>query len=97
MNGLVLHGGKIRINRFAWSYLRVTTDFGLQVEFSYQNVGYVYLPYDLKGATSGLCGNFNYDRNDDLVAKNGTDMAYVTDGISHFGNSWHVNDPEEPK
>ncbi|ELU15751.1 hypothetical protein CAPTEDRAFT_201172 [Capitella teleta] len=95
MNGLTLDGGKLKIDRFAWCYIRVTTDFGLRVEFTYQNVGYVYVPYDLKDATSGLCGNFNYDRRDDLVAKNGTDMSTVTDGVSHFGNSWQVQDPED--
>jgi hypothetical protein len=94
--GLVLEGGKLVIDKFGWAFIRVVTDFGLRVEFAYSNLGYVFLPTGLQGMTSGLCGNFNNDYRDELISVNGTDFADVTNGASHYGNTWQVLDLEDP-
>lgn len=47
---------------------------------------FVTLPSNYKGAVCGLCGNYNGDRKDDLIPKNGDKAVSPAD----FGASWQV-------
>ena len=63
------------------SMATVDVDFGLHVYFVPSwHFGYVSIPAGLTG-TKGLCGNHNFDPNDDNV----------------FGHDWQVRDPLTPQ
>lgn len=70
--------------------MTITADVGLTVFYNGVYNIFVEVAADqYEGKLSGLCGNFNGDKADDLTTKNGADSAVT------FGNSWNV-DPKCP-
>uniref|UniRef100_A0A3Q1C736 Uncharacterized protein n=1 Tax=Amphiprion ocellaris TaxID=80972 RepID=A0A3Q1C736_AMPOC len=67
-------------------YIHVTTKVGIQLTIQLSPVMQVFISADtsLKGATSGLCGNFNDKMNDDFVGQSGL----VEGTAAAFANTW---------
>uniref|UniRef100_A0A8C0JFX7 VWFD domain-containing protein n=1 Tax=Chelonoidis abingdonii TaxID=106734 RepID=A0A8C0JFX7_CHEAB len=67
----------------------IQTDFGLSITYTrWSGRTTVTLPVTYVGAVCGLCGNFNMDRKDDMLMRDGT---LAPNPIS-FGQSWKVGD-----
>ncbi|KAJ6663859.1 hypothetical protein lerEdw1_009939 [Lerista edwardsae] len=66
----------------------VQTNFFLTVTFDWQSRITVTVPSTYAGALCGLCGNFNGDRGDDLLLRDGT----VAPTPAAFGRNWKVQD-----
>lgn len=62
----------------------VQTNIGIRVTFDWDARVGVVLPSSYSGYVNGLCGNFNYEGDDDLIDREGTFQA----NISLFGHSW---------
>ncbi|KAG8445086.1 hypothetical protein GDO86_010015 [Hymenochirus boettgeri] len=65
-------------------YTVVETDFGMIVKFDGDHYLEIILPDSYYGKVCGLCGNYNGNKNDELLLPNGLQASNVT----HFGNSW---------
>ncbi|CAM5176236.1 unnamed protein product, partial [Eretmochelys imbricata] len=79
---------KITVYRKGWATV-IQTDFGLSVTYAgWSGRTTVTLPVTYAGAVCGLCGNFNMDRKDDMLMRDGT---LAPNPIS-FGQSWKVGD-----
>uniref|UniRef100_A0A672F8Q3 Fc fragment of IgG binding protein n=1 Tax=Salarias fasciatus TaxID=181472 RepID=A0A672F8Q3_SALFA len=84
---VTLNDGKINVFKNGF-YAVVTTDFGLKVTFNWGTAVFVTIPSNYKGAVCGLCGNYNGDKKDDLIPKNGDKPVSGED----FGASWRVSE-----
>uniref|UniRef100_A0A8C8S5Q3 IgGFc-binding protein n=1 Tax=Pelusios castaneus TaxID=367368 RepID=A0A8C8S5Q3_9SAUR len=79
---------KITLERKGWATV-IQTDFGLSVTFAgWSGRTTVTLPVTYAGAVCGLCGNFNSDREDDLLMRDGK----LAPNPSSFGQSWKVGE-----
>uniref|UniRef100_A0A674IZK9 VWFD domain-containing protein n=1 Tax=Terrapene triunguis TaxID=2587831 RepID=A0A674IZK9_9SAUR len=79
---------KITVYRKGWATV-IQTDFGLTVTYAgWSGRTTITLPVTYAGAVCGLCGNFNSDREDDMLMRDGT---LAPNPIS-FGQSWKVGD-----
>ncbi|XP_034612358.1 IgGFc-binding protein-like isoform X2 [Trachemys scripta elegans] len=79
---------KITVYRKGWATV-IQTDFGLTVTFAgWSGRITVTLPVTYAGAVCGLCGNFNRDREDDMLMRDGT----LAPSPVSFGQSWKVGD-----
>ncbi len=67
-------------------YLIIKTDFGLSVQYDWDNFVTVTVPGSFAGSMCGLCGNFNNKNEDDLTFPNGT----VASSVTALGESWRV-------
>ena len=93
---MTIIGGRVRISSNGFS-VRVETDFGLGFDYNSWNYDLkVYAPKSLQNQVSGLCGRYDGNAGNDLVDRNGVDRRGSADGQTIFGNSWQVNDPENP-
>ena len=80
-------------------YTTVQTNFGLVVNLVFNDTLYIHLyntgfPSDesaMMGHTSGLCGNFDNDLNNDLVTRKG-----ASGDEDEVIRSWLILDPEDP-
>ncbi|XP_054031516.1 IgGFc-binding protein [Dryobates pubescens] len=66
-------------------FIVVETDFGVIVKFDGNHHLEITLPQTYFSKVQGMCGNFNDNREDELVLPNGTLV-----GVTDFGNSWKV-------
>uniref|UniRef100_K7FN87 VWFD domain-containing protein n=1 Tax=Pelodiscus sinensis TaxID=13735 RepID=K7FN87_PELSI len=83
-----LEDKKITAYRKGWATV-IQTDFGLSVTFTgWSGRTTVTLPVTYAGAVCGLCGNFNRDRDDDLLMRDGT----LAPNPGSLGQSWKVGD-----
>ncbi|XP_060113626.1 IgGFc-binding protein-like [Heteronotia binoei] len=82
-----LQDGKIKLSKND-GMPTIETDFGLQVMHDNNFTVVLTLPSSYYGATCGLCGNFNKERDDDMTYPNGTQASSNTDWVS----SWEVPD-----
>lgn len=73
----------------AGSRLIITTPSGLGIDLSYSQYLRLSVPQAYDGTTSGLCGNFNGDKYDDLQMRNG----HLAQGFSEFLHSWVAVSP----
>lgn len=64
----------------------VQMDFFLTVTFDWQSRITVSVPSTYAGALCGLCGNFNGNKGDDLIMRDGN----VAPNPSAFGQSWKL-------
>ncbi|XP_034612356.1 IgGFc-binding protein-like isoform X5 [Trachemys scripta elegans] len=94
MNGFLinlpfnLNDKKITVYRKGWATV-IQADFGLTVTYAgWSGHITVTLPVTYAGAVCGLCGNFNKDREDDLLMRDGT----LAPSPVSFGQSWKVGD-----
>ncbi|XP_073426571.1 IgGFc-binding protein-like isoform X2 [Dendrobates tinctorius] len=84
---IILNMGKIQV--FAkWQHGVIATDFGMEVTFDWDSRISVALPDSYIGAVCGLCGNFNGNKQDEFVSKNGE----VTNNITTFAEAWKIVD-----
>ncbi|XP_061531066.1 IgGFc-binding protein [Phycodurus eques] len=72
-------GGRLIIKSVAGVSLELSTTKHLRLS----------IPRDYNSTASGLCGNFNGDKSDDLELKSG----YLAKSITDFLNSWSVGAP----
>ncbi|XP_069497560.1 IgGFc-binding protein-like [Ambystoma mexicanum] len=86
---LSLQSGKVQVY-FSGSSAVVQTDFGLVVSFDWSHHASVQVPAAYSGSVSGLCGNFNGNKSDDLRIPDG---SLVSSAVT-FGNSWREDDDD---
>ncbi|KAM7138220.1 IgGFc-binding protein-like isoform 4-T4 [Macrochelys suwanniensis] len=83
-----LNDKKITVSRKSWATV-IQTDFGLSVTYAkWSGRTTVTLPVTYMGAVCGLCGNFNSDRKDDMLMRDGT----LAPNPTSFGQSWKLRD-----
>ncbi|KAK3525341.1 hypothetical protein QTP86_030053, partial [Hemibagrus guttatus] len=82
---VVLNNGRVKIKA---SSLTVTmqTDFGLSVQYDWDQYLVVTVPESFKGKMCGMCGNFNGKKEDDLTTPSGS----VAGSIPDLGKSWRA-------
>nr|XP_023968530.1 IgGFc-binding protein-like [Chrysemys picta bellii] len=79
---------KISVYRNGWATV-IQADFGLTITFAgWSGRTTVTMPVTYTGAMCGLCGNFNSDREDDMLMRDGT----LAPNPTSFGQSWKVGD-----
>nr|XP_033808517.1 otogelin-like protein isoform X3 [Geotrypetes seraphini] len=82
--------GNVFIERLA-DYILVKTTFGFSLAWDGNSGVYIKLTEEFKGKPCGLCGNFNGDRSDDLIAQHNKH----SEDIAAFANSWSIETPDE--
>ncbi|XP_051874623.1 zonadhesin-like [Pristis pectinata] len=76
--------------RMSGAYVSLETDFGLLVRFDGIHHVDVSVPSTYSGLLCGICGNYNGDRNDDIMMPNGSLAA----DSNMLGESWQVYNGE---
>ncbi|MEE6482046.1 hypothetical protein FKM82_013131 [Ascaphus truei] len=84
-----LDGGKVNIVQSGKTAL-IITDFGLRASYDWNWHVIVKLPSSYHGTTTGLCGNFNGNRLDDMITKDNKPAS----SIIEWAKSWKVNDQD---
>ncbi len=79
--------------------MRLQTNFSLVVEFDGDWMGLVKVPPNYATHTEGLCGNYDRNPDNDLtnVTSDGVDVSGDINGATIFGNSYQVEDTENPR
>ncbi|KAL8220198.1 UNVERIFIED_CONTAM: hypothetical protein K2H54_040423 [Gekko kuhli] len=85
----ILKDGKIKMFENEGQPI-IETDFGLRVMLDSDFTIVLTLRSSYYGATCGLCGNFNENRDDDMTYPNGTEASSVMD----WAKSWKVPDQD---
>ena len=87
-----MYGSRLDLKR--GSVINLRTSFGLSISFDGRWTAKVQLSGNYMGQTCGICGNFNQEKNDDFVMRNGTSVAHVTKAQAYFmiGNSYKIAD-----
>lgn len=67
-------------------FVVVETDFGLIVQYDWNEYLSVTVPGGFAGSLCGLCGNFNNKKEDDLTTPSGS----VASSVAVLGESWRV-------
>ncbi|XP_072283431.1 IgGFc-binding protein-like [Pyxicephalus adspersus] len=80
---VTLANGKIKVNPSGLSVL-LEADNGLIVSYDWKSLATVTVPSSYYNKTSGLCGNFNQDPNDDQSDLNGKPVTSITDWIKEW-------------
>uniref|UniRef100_H9GN41 VWFD domain-containing protein n=1 Tax=Anolis carolinensis TaxID=28377 RepID=H9GN41_ANOCA len=94
INGLLTHLpywmglNQILIYRKGWNAV-IQTNFGLTVTFDWKSHLTVTVPKTYEGALGGLCGNFNGDKEDDLMST----VTGVASNSALLGQHWKVAEP----
>ncbi|ELW56473.1 Zonadhesin [Tupaia chinensis] len=92
---LVVNNQKMAIPYRPNEHLRVTlrgnqlylvTDFKLMVSFSRRNSAVISLPSTYQGLVRGLCGNYDKNRENELILPSGI----LTQNLNTFTESWEV-------
>ncbi|XP_066531571.1 IgGFc-binding protein-like [Hoplias malabaricus] len=87
-----LDNGRVTLRQSGLSVI-LETDFGLSVQYDWQEYLVINVPGNFMGRTCGMCGNFNGKKDDDYTTPSGT----LASSISALGKSWRVprlqNDP----
>eukprot|EP00074_Homo_sapiens_P065860 XP_011514857.1 zonadhesin isoform X2 [Homo sapiens] len=92
---LVVNNQKMAVPYRPNEHLRVTlwgqrlylvTDFELVVSFGGRKNAVISLPSMYEGLVSGLCGNYDKNRKNDMMLPSGA----LTQNLNTFGNSWEV-------
>lgn len=80
-----LDNGKVTLTQSGLSVV-VGTDFGLVVQYNWQQYLAITVPTEFAGKMCGLCGNFNGKPEDDLTTPSGVIVKDPQD----MGTSWKV-------
>ena len=78
-------------------FVRLATNFSLVVESDGDWLTVVKVPDSFADKMAGLCGNADGDPENDWRTRNGTDVKGRPNSYSLIGNSWQVDDPEDPR
>ncbi|XP_041425750.1 IgGFc-binding protein-like isoform X2 [Xenopus laevis] len=85
-----LRDGKVKVSQSGSSAV-LETDFGLVVKYDWNWYLTINLPSSYHNSVSGLCGNFNGNRSDELISPNNTQMT----SINEWAGSWKVDDGDQ--
>ncbi|KAL2080288.1 hypothetical protein ACEWY4_024081 [Coilia grayii] len=77
--------GEINLRQSGLSVI-LTTDFGLTVQYDWKEYVKVTMPGSFMGRVGGLCGDFDGNRDNDLVKLDGS----AAESIEAFGKAWKV-------
>ncbi|KAI5087282.1 IgGFc-binding protein-like [Silurus meridionalis] len=80
-----LGNGKVTLQQSGLSVI-IKTDFGLSVQYNWDQYMVVKIPGSFMGRMCGMCGNYNGKKEDDLTTPTGS----VADSIQQLGKSWRV-------
>ena len=78
-------------------FVRLATNFSLVVESDGNWMASVKIPPSLNSKMGGICADANNDPGNDLRTKDGSDVSASPYKFSLVGNSWQVDDPEQPE
>ncbi|KAM9340233.1 IgGFc-binding protein-like [Symphorus nematophorus] len=67
-------------------FVIMETDFGLTVQYDWNEYVAITVPGSFAGSVCGLCGNFNNKKEDDLTTSSGS----VASSVAALGASWKV-------
>ncbi|KAK2830490.1 hypothetical protein Q5P01_018421 [Channa striata] len=67
-------------------FVVVETDFGLTIQYDWNEYLAITVPGSFAGSVCGLCGNFNGEKEDDLTTPTGS----VASSLAALGESWRV-------
>ncbi|KAI1901486.1 hypothetical protein AGOR_G00034930 [Albula goreensis] len=84
-----LDKGKVTLVNSGLSAL-LETDFGLTVQYDWEQYLVVTVPGSYAGKVCGLCGNFNGKKDDDMT----TPMGSKASNVVALGKSWRVHSAE---
>ncbi|XP_017338014.1 IgGFc-binding protein [Ictalurus punctatus] len=80
-----LDNGRVTLQQSGLSVV-MKTDFGLSVQYDWDQYLLVNIPVSFMGRMCGMCGNFNGMKGDDLTTPTGS----VASSIPQLGKSWRV-------
>uniref|UniRef100_A0AAY5ED12 VWFD domain-containing protein n=1 Tax=Electrophorus electricus TaxID=8005 RepID=A0AAY5ED12_ELEEL len=80
-----LANGRVTLQQSGFSVV-TETDFGLSVQYDWEQYMVVKVPASFMGRMCGMCGNFNGKKDDDLTIPSGSLAA----SIPALGKSWRV-------
>lgn len=86
-----LHNGSIQVYQSGFSVV-ISTAFGLVVTYDAHSYVTIRVPFNYQNGTCGLCGNFNYQPEDDFRTPSGE----ILSSDLEFGNSWKVQGDTDP-
>ena len=69
---------------------------GMVVMFNGRTTARLYVPPDDGLTATGICGNCNGDKTDDLKMRNGNILPRTRANYNVFGNDWLEQQPNEP-
>ncbi|KAH0624213.1 hypothetical protein JD844_007762 [Phrynosoma platyrhinos] len=72
------------------SYVRVTTNIGVQIQFDGDQDLLIDITENHQGKVCGLCGTYTGDPQDDFS----TPAGVIVEDVNVFGNSWRVPDDQ---
>ncbi|XP_053087229.1 IgGFc-binding protein-like [Pangasianodon hypophthalmus] len=81
-----LDNGRVKLKASSLS-VTMKTDFGLTVQYDWDQYLVVSVPESFKGKMCGMCGNFNGKKEDDLTTPSGS----VVSSVPELGKSWRVS------
>lgn len=80
-----LNNGMVKLSQKGL-FVVVETDFGLRVQYDWNEYLAITVPGSFAGSVCGLCGNFNNKNEDDLTTPSGS----VASSVAALGESWRV-------
>lgn len=80
-----LNKGQVQLSQRGL-FVVIETDFGLTVQYDWNEYLAVTLPGGFAGSVCGMCGNFNNKKEDDLKTPSGS----VAGSLAALGRSWRV-------
>lgn len=82
---IILDNGKVKLSQSGLSVV-METDFGLTVQYDWEQHLVITVPSSFAGKVCGLCGNFNSKEEDDLTTPSGS----MASNVEALGKSWRV-------
>ncbi|XP_049331877.1 IgGFc-binding protein-like [Astyanax mexicanus] len=82
---ITLDNNRVKLTQSGLSVV-LETDFGLSVQYDWEQYLVVKIPESFMGRMCGMCGNFNGKKDDDLTTPSGS----VASSIPALGKSWRV-------
>lgn len=80
-----LNNGQVKLSQTGL-FVIMETDFGLKVQYDWNEYLAVTVPGSFADSVCGLCGNFNNKKEDDLTTPSGS----VASSVAVLGKSWRV-------
>ncbi|XP_040909680.1 IgGFc-binding protein-like [Toxotes jaculatrix] len=82
---IILNDGNVKLFQRGL-FAIVETNFGLTVQYDWNQYLAITVPGSFAGSVCGLCGNFNSKKDDDLMTPSGS----VASSVAALGESWKV-------